>query len=225
MRRISRSRGDNGRTSADAVGPADDIRVTASTTVPVMVLCRNDSPLAAACIADTSVSSDTSLSRYPAAPARNAPMTLPSSSNVVNTRTRTSGQRSRSAAVAWTPSIPGICRSISTTAGRSCVANATASAPLAASPTTARSPRVVNRVRRPSRKSAWSSTRRTEIGVMKETQRSARTPHRAHSPSGAARPDLLRVPANPRARIHPQPWPPRHHRLSRGARLAHHHQT
>jgi hypothetical protein len=69
--RISRSRGDSEITRASASGGPDSMRrAIALTTRPVTVLCRNDSPRAAAWMAATSVSSETSFSKYPDAPAR-----------------------------------------------------------------------------------------------------------------------------------------------------------
>jgi len=105
-------------------------------------------------MAAISVSADTSFNRYPAAPALSAPNRLASSPNVVSASTGVPGQRSRMRAVAWMPSMTGICRSINTTAGCSRPTSATASSPLAASPTTSTSARVESSVRSPSRKSA-----------------------------------------------------------------------
>ena len=82
-----------------------------------------------------------SLSRKPDAPARSAPNTYSSSSNVVSTTMRVPAARGRAVIrrVASRPSMRGIRMSISTTSGRARRASSTASAPSAASPTTSMS--------------------------------------------------------------------------------------
>src|SRR5881398_961840 len=93
--------------------------------------------------------------------------------------TRVSGTRSRSASIASTPSSFGITRSINTTAGRSRSASSTASAPSAASPTISIPSCSSRKLRRPSRRTAWSSAISTRIGSDIEVHRRAFALHRA----------------------------------------------
>src|SRR5207253_6870091 len=92
--------------------------------------------------------------------------------------TRVSGRRSRSARIASTPSSFGITRSIRTTAGRSCSASSTASAPSAASPTISIPSWSSRKLRRPSRRTAWSSAISTRIRSGIEVHRGAFALHR-----------------------------------------------
>ena len=150
-----------------------------------------------------------SLSRNPDAPARSAPKTYSSSSNVVSTTTRVPAARSAVIRrVASSPSMRGIRTSISTTSGRSAAASSTASAPSAASPTTV-DVRLGGQQRlEPARTSAWSSASRTRVTprTARERQRRLDAPaavlagpassvppsavgplaHPAHARSGAA---------------------------------------
>src|SRR2546428_482605 len=66
--------------------------------------------------------------------------------------------------VATRPPSPGIAKSIRTTSGRVAAALATASFPVPASPTTARSGRCFRSARTPARKTTWSSANRTRMG-------------------------------------------------------------
>ena len=75
----------------------------------------SEPPSATTRIAVTSRSSGASLSRKPLAPARSAPNTTSSRSNVVSTSTREAGQDWAIRSVAWMPSSCGIRTSISTT--------------------------------------------------------------------------------------------------------------
>src|SRR4051812_26255935 len=112
----------------------------------------------------------TSLSRYPAAPARMAGRTLSSSRKLVSAITRVPGCSAAMRRVASTPSMPGMTRSMSTTSGRSAATAATAAAPSATSPTTSTSSCRPRNVRSPWRTTAWSSAIRTRIAVTRHLQ-------------------------------------------------------
>ena len=98
------------------------------------------SPAATTRMAVIRSSGSVSLSRKPLAPARSAPNTYSSRSNVVKMMTWTPADSAADVIclVASIPSSTGIRTSISSTSGFADLAAATASAPLAASPTTAR---------------------------------------------------------------------------------------
>ena len=99
------------------------------------------SPAATTLTAFSSSIGSVSFSRKPLAPARSASWTYSSRSNVVRMTTRVALSDSSPVIrrVASNPSMTGIRTSISITSGRSLAASATASAPLAAWPTTAMS--------------------------------------------------------------------------------------
>src|ERR687894_1369825 len=82
-------------------------------------------------------------------------------SEVVSTRTRAWGRVLRRRAVAATPSVPGILRSIRTTSGSSRTARSTASSPFVASPTTSKAIRTSSMPLIPVLTTGWSSTIRT----------------------------------------------------------------
>ena len=126
---------------------------------------RSASPRATTRTPCSSSSGSTSLTRNPLAPARNAPNTCSSSSNVVRTTTRTAASCGSAVIrrVAVRPSTSGMLRSISTTSGRSSRARATAVPPLGASPTIVMSSADSRSIRKPARTSAWSSASSTRI--------------------------------------------------------------
>ena len=97
-----------------------------------------------------------SFTRNPLAPPRIAWYTYSSDSNVVSMITFTPARSSSAAIrrVASSPSTPGIRMSMSTTSARSCRAWSTASAPLAASPTTSIPSALSSSTRKPARISA-----------------------------------------------------------------------
>ena len=84
-------------------------------------------------------------------------------------RTRVRSPAAAMRRVASMPSMPGMRMSISTTSGFSRQAASTASAPVAASPTEARSGAVSTRMRKLPRTRAWSSATSTRM-VMRRYQ-------------------------------------------------------
>ncbi len=121
------------------VVPSGGIRANSLIRRRVMLGASRASPPATTRIAVIRSAGRVSLSRNPLAPARSAPNTYSSRSKVVRMITRTPASDS-GADVIWRvasmPSSIGIRTSISMTSGRAARATATASAPLAASPTT-----------------------------------------------------------------------------------------
>src|SRR5436309_3413631 len=94
--------------------------------------------------------------------------------------TRASSTRSRSMRIASTPSSFGMTRSIRTTPGRSCSASATASSPSDASPTISIPSCSSRKLRRPSRRTAWSSAISTRIASDIEVHRRSFPSRRPH---------------------------------------------
>src|SRR5262249_4100876 len=123
------------------------------------------SPRATTRTAWSSSSGSTSLTRKPLAPARSAPKTCSSSSNVVRTTTLTplSWGSAEIRLVAGMPSTSGMRRAISTTSGPSSLASATATPPLGASPPTRMPSPASSSTRNPARTRAWSSASSTRI--------------------------------------------------------------
>ncbi len=104
-----------------------------------------------------------------------------SRSNVVRISTRDRDASPAISRVAAMPSITGILMSMSTTSGTAFLATATASAPSAASPSTARSGSESISSRKPARTMAWSSATTTPMVTPPAPRRSAR-------PAGTRRP-------------------------------------
>src|SRR3954447_7968830 len=134
-----------------------------STSIVATAGASSASPECTVRIAATSSGGWTSLSRYPAAPARTAGSTVRSSAKLVSTRIRVAGQRARICLIASMPSSRGMTRSSRTTSGSVRATSSTASAPSAASPTTSTSSWSSRNVRRPWRTTAWSSASATRI--------------------------------------------------------------
>src|SRR6266536_1944684 len=135
----------------------------------------NASPAATTRMACNSSAGPASLSRKPLAPAWRALKTYTSVSYVVRISTRTcSRPRVRTISlVAWIPSNFGMRMSMSTTSGRVARARSTASAPLAASPTTLMSSSASSSTLNPDRPRTWSSASSTLIGVPPDVEAAA----------------------------------------------------
>ena len=186
--------------SPDATGPgvpSGGIRANSLISRRVMLGASRASPAATTRIAVIRSAGRVSLSRKPLAPARSAPNTYSSRSKVVRMITRAPADSG--AAVIWRvasmPSSTGIRTSISTTSGWAARATATASAPLAASPTTV-SPSVAAMIpQNPTRTSAWSSATATEIVTPRPTLRSGSTlPAAGGGRAAAGRDPVMRLP-------------------------------
>ena len=126
-----------------------------------------ESPSATTRMAVRRSSGVVSLGRNPLAPARIAPNTYSSRSNVVRMITRVAvvSGSAMSARVAASPSVPGMRMSMSTTSGCSRRTSSIAPAPSSASPTTSRPGSRRSRTVRPRRTRASSSTTATRIMV------------------------------------------------------------
>jgi hypothetical protein len=163
--RTSRSRSVISSTAAAGRCLGSGRLVNSSMSRRVTAGARSASPAATTRIAVSRSAGRVSLSRKPLAPARSAAKTYSSRSKVVRISTRTAEVCGSAVIcrVASMPSVPGIRMSIRTMSGFSRRAISTASAPVAASPTEARSDAVSTRTRKLPRTRAWSSATSTRI--------------------------------------------------------------
>src|SRR5712692_4279571 len=159
--RISRSRLVRFR-AADGVAAPGFI----SDSIPLSIWdSMNAPPVATWRIASIRSSFETSLRRYPAAPARTASRRYAGLSCIVTMITAVRERSSLMRRVASRPSMSGMRTSMSTTSGSSLRALSIASRPVLASPTTVRSSALASMDATPCRTSSWSSTRSTRIGI------------------------------------------------------------
>ena len=161
----SRSRSVTSSSAFAGRGAGSGRRVNSSMSRRVAPGASSASPAATTRIAASRSAGGVSLSRKPLAPARRAAKTYSSRPKVVRISTRTAEVSGATVIrrVASIPSMPGMRMSISTTSGRSRRAASTASAPVAASPTEARSGAVSTRMRKLPRTRAWSSATSTRM--------------------------------------------------------------
>src|SRR5215469_1341238 len=153
--------------AAAPAGPRAGAGVLANSPISrrVMLGASSASPAATTRMAVSKSAGSVSLSRNPLAPARSAANTYSSRSKVVRMITRTPAVSGAVVIrrVASMPSRSGIRTSIKTMSGLTARATSTASAPLAASPTTENPGVAAMMPQNPTRTSAWSSATATEI--------------------------------------------------------------
>jgi hypothetical protein len=161
-RRISRSRGLRQRHRL--VEPSS----SASASTRRLAICGLRYRLPPITVATAHASSlvTASLTTYPCAPARNAPLTCSDAQEADRTMTRTPGSELRMRCVASVPSNPGRPRSMTMRSGFKRAAMMIACSPVAASPTTVIPGSRSKRAQTHSRTIAWSST--TRIWVAEE---------------------------------------------------------